>query len=135
MTSRPRLLSNAPFWVLVAGSVASAGAGIWLTLDKLDTMTTTLAAGSATGVEVYAGQAWVVVGAVLIGAGLVGLALALTLAAAASLVKPEEPTLVSPDEDADDQDDVPHVVVTDQARTDSTDAHDSSDETPFPVGR
>ena len=104
MTARPRLVRSIPYWALVVGSVASGGVGLWLTLDKLGTMATTLADGSATGVDVYAGQSWAVLGSILIGAGLLGLALALTLAAAASLAKPEEPTLVLADEAEYDED-------------------------------
>jgi len=104
MTARPRLVRSVPYWALIAGSVASGGVGLWLTLDKLGTMATTLADGSATGVDVYAGQSWAVLGSILIGAGLIGLALALTLAAAASLAKPEEPTLVLADDAELDED-------------------------------
>lgn len=102
MTARPRLIRSVPFWVLVVGSVVSSAIGLWLTLDKLAIMTTTLSDGSATGVEVYAGQVWAVLGSILIGVGLIGLAFALTLAAAASLVKQEEPTLILADEAEDD---------------------------------
>lgn len=119
MTARPRLVRSVPFWVLVVGSVASVGVGLWLTLDKLGVMTDTLADGSATGVEVYAGQSWAVLGSILIGAGLIGLALALSIAAAASLVKREEPTIVLADElddsDFDDELEVERVVVVDNA--------------------
>ena len=94
MTARPRLARSVPYWVLVVGSVAAGAVGLWLTLDKLGVMTDTLADGSATGVEVYAGQSWAVLGAILIGTGLIGLAFALTLAAAASLMKHAEPAVV-----------------------------------------
>ena len=70
MTARPRLVRSVPYWVLVVGSVAAGAVGLWLTLDKLGVMTDTLADGSATGVEVYAGQSWAVLGAILIGTGL-----------------------------------------------------------------
>ena len=103
MTSRPRLARSVPFWALIVGSVASAVVGLWLALEKLGTMTATLNDGSATGVEVYAGQVWAVLGAILIGAGLIGLALALALAAAASLVRSDEPAVVLSDAAADDE--------------------------------
>ena len=107
MTARPRLVRSVPYWVLVVGSVASGAVGLWLTLDKLGVMTDRILDETATGVDVYVGQSWVVLGAILIGTGLVGLALALTLAAGASLVKRAEPAVVlaEPFDDADDETD------------------------------
>jgi len=89
MTTRPRLSRSIPFWGLIAGSAAAVGFGAWLTIDKISIMTSTLTDGSATGVEVYAGQAWALFGAVIAGAGLVGLVAALALGAARSLVTPK----------------------------------------------
>lgn len=89
MTTRPRLSRSIPFWGLIAGSAAAVGFGAWLTIDKISIMTSTLTDGSATGVEVYAGQAWALFGAVIAGAGLVGLVAALALSAARSLVTPK----------------------------------------------
>lgn len=89
MTTRPRLSRSIPFWGLIAGSAAAVGFGAWLTIDKISIMTSTLTDGSATGVEVYAGQAWALFGAVIAGAGLVGLVAALALGAARSLVAPK----------------------------------------------
>jgi hypothetical protein len=89
MTTRPRLSRSIPFWGLIAGSAAAVGFGAWLTIDKISVMTSTLADGSATGVEVYAGQAWALFGAVIAGAGLVGLVAALALGAARSLHSPK----------------------------------------------
>lgn len=81
MNTRPRLVRSIPFWLLIAGSLASATAGALVLVDKLSLMETALTAGTATGVEVYVGQIWAVLGAILIGAGAVGLALAATLGA------------------------------------------------------
>lgn len=81
MNTRPRLTRSIPFWLLVGGSLASAGAGAFLLVDKLGVMSTTLTSGTATGVEVYVGQIWGVLGAILVGAGVVGLLLAFGLAA------------------------------------------------------
>ncbi|WP_298742564.1 dinucleotide-utilizing enzyme [uncultured Microbacterium sp.] len=78
--TRPRLTRSVPFWILLGGSVVSIGAGAFVLVEKLGTMAATLADGTATGVEVYAGQIWAVLGAILVGAGLIGLALAATLA-------------------------------------------------------
>ncbi|MBZ4486504.1 dinucleotide-utilizing enzyme [Microbacterium sp. cx-55] len=82
MNTRPRLTRSIPFWGLVVGSAASIGFGVWLTVDKLTVMEAKLLDGSATGVEVYGGQAWVVFAAAFIVAGLVGLIAALALGAA-----------------------------------------------------
>lgn len=83
-----RLSRSIPFWVLVAGSVVAIAGGAYLLITKLAVMASTLTDGSATGVEVYAGQTWAVIGGILVGAGLVGLALALTLAALRAVVAP-----------------------------------------------
>src|SRR6185312_1485348 len=85
MTSRPPLVSSIPFWALSAASVASIGVGAWILNDRLGIMSTALTEGTATGVEVYVGQSLAVVGAALVGAGVVGILLALAVAAAASL--------------------------------------------------
>lgn len=86
MTVHPRLVRSVPFWALIAGSAVAIGGGAYLLVDKLGTMETALNAGTATGVEVYVGQVWAVFGGVLVGAGVLGLALALAVAAARSLV-------------------------------------------------
>jgi len=85
MPRSPRLIASAPYWALVLGSLAAVVAGAALSLPALDTMTSTLVDGSATGVEVYSGQAVITLGAPILGAGLVGLALAAALAAARTL--------------------------------------------------
>lgn len=81
MNPRPRLTRSIPFWLLVAGSLASVGVGSYVLTNNIGTMVATLTDGTATGVEVYAGQVWGVLGAILIGAGLIGLALASALGA------------------------------------------------------
>ena len=83
-----RLIRSIPFWVLVGGSVVAIAGGASLLISKLTLMASTLTDGTATGVEVYAGQIWAVLGAILIGAGVVGLALALTLGALRAIVTP-----------------------------------------------
>ena len=42
-TARPSLIRSIPFWVLIAGSLATSGFGLWLAIDKLGVMTATLA--------------------------------------------------------------------------------------------
>lgn len=83
---RPRLTRSIPFWVLIVGSLASAAAGAFLLIDKLGGMDARLTDGTATSNDVYVGQIWGVFGAVLIGAGIVGLILALTVASLRSFV-------------------------------------------------
>jgi len=91
MTSRPSLLRSIPFWILVIGSVASLGLGAWIVVSKLDTMIKGLTAQTATTADVYGGQSWVVFGAALVGAGLIGLALALAVAAIGTFLRRPEP--------------------------------------------
>ncbi len=83
-----RLSRSVPFWVLIGGSVVSIAGGAFVLVSKLDIIATSITDGTATGVEVYAGQIWAVLGAILVGAGLVGFALALTLAALRTAVSP-----------------------------------------------
>lgn len=96
MTTRPRLAASVPFWGLITASVASAAAGAVLLIDKLGIMTATLTDGTATGIEVYVGQSVAGLGAVLVGAGVLGILLALTVATAASLRSPAAPVVVEP---------------------------------------
>lgn len=74
------LSRSIPFWLLVAGSAGTTGAGAYLLTTRLDAMTTTLLEGTATNADVYVGQIWGVFGAILVGAGIIGLLLALTVA-------------------------------------------------------
>lgn len=95
MPNTARVIRSIPFWVLVGGSVVAVGGGVYLLVDKLTVMASTLADGTATGVEVYAGQIWAVLGAILIGVGLTGLALALTLGTIGSLARGVRPNVVA----------------------------------------
>jgi len=102
MSSRPRLVRSIPFWGLIAGSLASGIAGTMLLTDRLGAMASALTDGTATGIEVYVGQIEAVFGAILVGAGIVGLALALTVASIRSFV-PSAPVAapLAPVESAD----------------------------------
>ena len=80
------LIRSIPYWLLLVLSLAALGLGAWITTDQIGVMTTTLLDGTATGVEVYAGQAWVVFGGALVAGGIIGLFLALALAAAKTLL-------------------------------------------------
>ena len=107
MPTRPPLVRSIPFWALVAASLATAGAGALLLVDKLGVMTTTLTDGTATGVEVYVGQSIAGLGATLIGVGIVGILISLAVAALSTL-RPHAPVeIVEPidwaSEDAADE--------------------------------
>ena len=95
MPNTARVIRSIPFWVLVGGSLVAVGGGVYLLVDKLTVMASTLADGTATGVEVYAGQIWAVLGAILIGVGLIGLALALTLGTIGSIARAVTPSVVA----------------------------------------
>lgn len=99
------LTRSIPYWLLLVLSVASAAVGGWIVSDNTATMTARLLDGTATGVEVYVGQPWIVLGAVLVGAGVIGILLTLALAAAKSLIRSAAPVVVEPiDWSADAQD-------------------------------
>lgn len=106
MTSRPSLWRSAPFLVLLIASVASLALGAWIALSKVMTMVTGLTANSATAGDVYGGQSWIVLGSALAGAGLIGLFLALTLAALRSILP-----------GAAEVEEIDEVVVADEAET------------------
>lgn len=104
MNTRPRLVKSFPYWLLLVASLAAVGYGTWLIFDKIGTMTSTLTAGTATGVEVYAGQSWIMFGAAFVAAGLVGLVVTLALAVVAALVRAAPaPETRSGEEDVDDE--------------------------------
>ncbi|WP_394280168.1 dinucleotide-utilizing enzyme [Microbacterium sp.] len=105
MSTHPSLVRSIPFWLLIVGSLASTSVGAYLLIDKLGLMETALTEGTATGVEVYVGQIQAVLGAILIGAGLIGLALAATIGALRSVVRTPAPVVLEETE-FDDQDDV-----------------------------
>lgn len=86
MSTRPSLSRSVPFWLLLVGSIASVGAGVYVLIDKLGGMDARLVDQTATSSDVYVGQIWAVFGAILVGAGLVGFALTLTVAALKALV-------------------------------------------------
>ncbi|WP_197491818.1 hypothetical protein [Microbacterium sp. H83] len=95
------------FWLLLVLSLAAAGVGGWLIAGQVGTMTSTLLDGTATGIEVYVGQSLVVVGAALLGAGVIGILLAVALSAVQAIVPARTPVVVEPidgtaDESSDD---------------------------------
>lgn len=110
MSYRPRLIRSIPFWILLVGSLASVAFGALLVVDKIAIMNTTITDQTATGIEVYGGQAWVTLGAALVGSGLVGLVATLFLAVAASFVPAPAVEVVEPI----DWDDTADEVVVDE---------------------
>ncbi|MFE6994598.1 hypothetical protein ACFVAE_01425 [Microbacterium sp. NPDC057659] len=90
------LFRSVPYLLLVLLSLAGIGVGGWLSTRQIGAMTSALLDGTATGVEVYAGQSWVMLGAVVLGAGVIGLLLALALAAAKALIPQPKPETVEP---------------------------------------
>ncbi|HWI30822.1 MAG TPA: hypothetical protein VNT50_04985 [Microbacterium sp.] len=84
--ARPPLVRSIPFWGLVVLSLASIAVGGWVALSQIGSMNAALTAGTATGVEVYGGQSIAVIGSIVLGAGVVGLLLALAVASARALV-------------------------------------------------
>lgn len=111
MTSRPRVARSIPFWVLFAGSLVATAGGAWISFSKLGTMIAGLTAQTATTAEVYGGQSWIVLGAALLGAGLIGLIAVLALAVVGSLLSPAAATVEAVDDVAVAGDDLPFVEV------------------------
>jgi hypothetical protein len=86
MHSRPSLVRNVPFWILLAVSLVLTGVGTWIVLERLGQMESAVATQSAdAAIQVYVGPSFVFPGAVILGAGLIGLLLTLAVAAAATL--------------------------------------------------
>lgn len=101
------------FWLLIVLSLAAGAVGGWLVNSQLTTMTATLLDGTATGVEVYVGQSLAVLGAVLVGSGVLGILIALALVAVRSLIPAAAPALLEPiDWSTSEADDAP-VAATD----------------------
>ncbi|WP_334153167.1 hypothetical protein [Microbacterium sp.] len=84
------------FWLLLILSLAATAVGGWLISGQLGTMTTTLTDGTATGVEVYVGQSLVVVGAAVLGAGIIGILITVALTAVQALIPTQAPVVVEP---------------------------------------
>jgi len=85
MNPRPSLLASIPYWILVVASLVVTALGAWILTSKIGAMTTTLTDGSATAVDVYVGPTVALLGAVLIGVGVIGILIALAVAALSSL--------------------------------------------------
>jgi UPF0716 family protein affecting phage T7 exclusion len=83
------------FWLLLVLSLATAGVGGWLVTGEVGSMTSTLLDNTATGVDVYVGQSLIVVGSVLLGAGVIGILLSVALTAVQAMLAPT-PVVVEP---------------------------------------
>lgn len=59
-------------WFLAVVSIAAAVMGATIATGQLSALNTTLTDGSATAADVYVGQSMVIVGAVLLGVGILG---------------------------------------------------------------
>lgn len=103
MKTRPRLVTSIPFWVLVVASLAAIAGGLAIVLNGIDAMEQVLNDPSATVVQVYVGQSWVVVGAAVLGAGAVGIVAALALAAATALVRSPDVSVETIDWSSDEE--------------------------------
>ncbi|MER7448318.1 hypothetical protein [Microbacterium sp. NPDC097977] len=115
------------FWLLLVLSLASAAVGGWIIAGQLGTMTSTLLDGTATGIEVYVGQSLVVVGAALLGAGVIGLLIAVALVAVQALLPTPAPVVVEPiDWTADDE--TEPTERTDLPSADTTETESEGDE-------
>ncbi|MBO1902820.1 hypothetical protein J4H92_12775 [Leucobacter weissii] len=81
--ARPRLriLPAVSYGALVLLSLGSAAIGGSLVATNLDTLVTKLADNTATAIEVYGNPSAIVLGSVLLGAGIVGILLALAVGA------------------------------------------------------
>ena len=84
------------FWLLIVLSLASGVVGGWLVNSQLTTMTAKLLDQTATGVEVYVGQSLAVLGSVLVGAGILGILIALALVAVRSIIPAAAPAPLEP---------------------------------------
>jgi hypothetical protein len=86
MNTRPTLLRSIPFWILVVASIASIVIGAWLFVTKIGQMQTAITSQSQTAaVDVYVGQSVAVLAAALVGAGAIGILIALAVAAISTL--------------------------------------------------
>ena len=114
MTTRPSLLRSIPFWLLIVGSLATIVYGAWILVTTTGTMTTALAAQTATTADVYVGQIVAIFGGILVAAGLIGLALALVLGVLRSLIPAPVAEVVEPI-DWNNDDEVVEVVAAEPA--------------------
>lgn len=73
----PNTRRRLAFWSLIILSLASVVAGAVIAIGKTATLERTITDGTATGVDVYGGQAWVTLGAGLVTAGVIGIFIAL----------------------------------------------------------
>ncbi|MGP3534936.1 dinucleotide-utilizing enzyme [Microbacterium sp. RD1] len=86
MNSRPSLIRNIPFWVLLVVSVVLTAVGGWLVSDRLGRIESAITTPTEqSNVEVFVSQSAVIGAGAVLAAGLLGILLTLTVAAIASL--------------------------------------------------
>lgn len=123
MKNTNALTRSTPFWLLLLMSLGLTGIGGWLVTNQVTSMTSRLLDGTATNVDVYVGQAMVVFGAALLGAGLLGILLSLVLGAVKALLPSPERAA----ESADPQVESPEDAAPDAAPVAAPDADAVSD--------
>ena len=84
MQTRPRLVTNVPFWVLVIASLAAVIGGLVLVLAQVNAIQALVNDPNATVVTVYVAQSWVSVVAASLKKGAIGRASALAVATVVS---------------------------------------------------
>jgi len=103
MQTRPRLVTNVPFWVLVIASLAAVIGGLVLVLRQVDAIEALVNDPNATVVTVYVAQSWVSVGAAVLAAGAIGLASALAVATVVSTRTNSDVAIETIDWNSDDE--------------------------------
>lgn len=88
------LYRSIPFWTLFVASIALVAAGAKLVLDRISTMSAAFTSGNATGVDVYVGQSWIMLGATLLGAGVLGILFTLVLLVVSAIVPAAKPVQI-----------------------------------------
>lgn len=93
MPTRPTLVRSIPFWVLFVGSLALTGFGAWMVFDRLVGFENGVREGAADqaaqldlSISTYTVGPAATAGAVILGAGVIGLLLTAAVAAIASVL-------------------------------------------------
>jgi len=103
MQTRPRLVTNVPFWVLVIASLAAVIGGLVVVLRQVDAIEALVNDPNATVVTVYVAQSWVSVGAAVLAAGAIGIASALAVATVVSTRTSPDVAIETIDWNSDDE--------------------------------
>jgi len=109
MQTRPRLVTSIPFWVLLVLSLASVIGGLVVVFQQIDAMQAVLNDPNATVVTVYVAQSWAIVGAALLGVGVLGVLTTLAVAAVVS-TRPRPDVSVEAIDWASDEESTPETA-------------------------